>query len=219
MSGGAGIGGTRSRGRRSAEQVPTLWVRPLSRPWRVVRRPMRVTGGHIPRGAPVPPLDAPVCGDATVQPIKGALSCRSMRATGGQIPKGRLTRWSRGPKCVWGCDPSQTQRIAAHDRLRGQIPENHRGPSSALRRSSSAPRRAPFMGMRPARRSVEQGPACGMRPQRRAEARGLKPARTARSRVAPTPKGAGTAPPSAGQDAGPPTWGRVDSAEMAEAAV
>jgi hypothetical protein len=71
MSGGAGIGATRSRGRRSAEQVPTLWVRPLSRPWRVVRRPMRVTGGHIPRGAPVPPLDAPVFGDATAEARTG----------------------------------------------------------------------------------------------------------------------------------------------------
>jgi hypothetical protein len=59
------------------------------------------------------------------------------------------------------------------------------------------------VGMRPARRSVEQGPRfLGMRPRRRAEARGFKPARMARSRVAPTPTGAGTAPPSADQDAG-----------------
>ena len=55
---------------------------------------------------------------------------------------GRLTRWSRGPNLIWGCDPSQTQRIAAHDRLRGQIPENSRGPSSALRRSCSTLRRS-----------------------------------------------------------------------------
>ena len=40
-------------------------------------------------------------------------------------------------------------------------------------------------------------PSSGMRPRRRAWARGFNPARLARCGVAPTPKGAGTAPPSA----------------------
>ena len=118
---------------------------------------------------------------------------------------------SRGP--VYGDATVEPIMGASHRRSMrvtgGQIPE---GPSSA-------PRRAPLMGMRPARRSVEQGPRLlGMRPRRRAEARGLKPARTARSRVAPTPKGAGTAPPSAGQDAGPPTPYPLNRAATAEVA-
>jgi len=125
-----------------------------------------------------------------------------MRVSGVRSPEGRLTRWSRGPNCVWGCDPSQTQRIAAHDRLRGQIPGKHRGPSSALRRSSSAPRRAPFAGMRPARRSAEQGPrfrGCDRAGAHRHADRSRRAWPASGSHLRPT--GAGTAPPSAGHDA------------------
>ena len=69
-------------------------------------------------------------GDLTLETrIGSALERRAIDRLHGRIPQaGRLTRWSRGPNLIWGCDPSQTQRIAAHDRLRGQIPEKHRGP-------------------------------------------------------------------------------------------
>jgi hypothetical protein len=129
---GAGIGATWSRAGEARSRCPPLWVRPLSRPWRVVRRPMRVTGGHIPRGAPVPPLDAPRLRDAT--------------GHRGQIPEGRLTTVEQGPQFIG--DATRVRRKGSPPTIACEVrsPEKHRGPSSALRRSSSAPRRAPVFG-------------------------------------------------------------------------
>jgi hypothetical protein len=76
---------------------------------------------------------------------------RSMRVTGGQIPEGRLTTAEQGPQFIG--DATRVRRKGSPPTIACEVrsPKNHRGPSSALRRSSSAPRRAPSSGMRPRR--------------------------------------------------------------------
>jgi hypothetical protein len=66
--------------------------------------------------------------DATVEPIKRVASNADPCAPPGSDPRGAADDGGAGAPIYWGCDPSQTQRIAAHDRLRGQIPEKSPGP-------------------------------------------------------------------------------------------
>jgi hypothetical protein len=66
--------------------------------------------------------------DATVEPIKRVASNADPCAPPGSDPRGAADDGGAGAPIYWGCDPSQTQKIAAHDRLRGQIPEKSPGP-------------------------------------------------------------------------------------------
>jgi hypothetical protein len=89
--------------------------------------------------------------DATVESIVGASGvCRSHARLRGQIPgksSGPLFRPATRPACGMRPWSRSLARLAYADPtgVSGvRSPEIHRGPSSALRQSSSAPRRAPF---------------------------------------------------------------------------
>jgi hypothetical protein len=128
----------------------------------------RHRGSHPQRGPCSAPRRAPLAG---------------CDRSPGSDPRGTADDGGAGAPIYWGCDPSQTQRIAAHDRLRGQIPGKTPGPLF----------RSPAILFRPSTRPRLRG--CDRGGAR--WARRFKPARLARCGVAPTPTGAGTAPPSA----------------------
>ncbi len=92
----AGDGGAWSRDRCNVEQGPRFaGMRPWNRSPRVAHRFYARLRGQIPAGAPLPPCDAPTCGDATVEPAMSASPpslCTSSRSDPQRGPSSALRR-------------------------------------------------------------------------------------------------------------------------------
>jgi hypothetical protein len=148
---------------RSAGREPTLQERPA------LREELKQANGGIARNAALdPPLHAlpefrervsrggtgdrqtlsrdPLAGCDRAADQGRVSDTDPLRAAGGQIPEGRLTTVEQGPQFIG--DATRVRRKGSPPTIACEVrsPEKHRGPSSALRRSSSAPRRAPSFG-------------------------------------------------------------------------
>ena len=88
---GAGAGETWSRGRQNAEQGPHVWGCDRGAGQGASIAGLRASAGSHPRGNPVPPSDAPTCGDATVEPAETRRPPALARLRG-HIPEGTLFR-------------------------------------------------------------------------------------------------------------------------------
>jgi hypothetical protein len=128
-------GGTWSRGRRNSEQGPHLWGCDSGAGQGASLAGPRASAGSHPRGNPVPPSDAPACGNATVEPDTG-VSLPALRVS----PRCGHSRRAQAWGGVAAQRPGQTSPNAAlcaparttlRETESGAHPQ--RGPSSALR--------------------------------------------------------------------------------------